>query len=148
MIEITQLLKIVRSLKEQYSRGFTLDGKLVGDIGEVLSSEKYGLRLLDENAHVHDSKEISTGRLIQIKSSFRNVSYFPCRNSPDYYLAIQIFEDGSIEELFNGPGQFIIDRYINARGLKAKNRYVYTLSGNILRKLNEDVPDEQKINLI
>jgi len=37
MKEIKQLLEITQRLREQYKRGFTLDGKLVGDIGNVLT---------------------------------------------------------------------------------------------------------------
>lgn len=49
MKEIKQLLSITKLLKDNplnHGRTFTLDGKLVGDIGEVLASEKYGLELL------------------------------------------------------------------------------------------------------
>lgn len=148
MEEIKQLLEITKKLKDQHQRSFTLDGKLVGDIGEVLAAEKYGLILLPENNHKHDAKQISTKRLIQIKSSFSDRSYFPCDENkiPDYYLAVKINEDGTLEELFNGTGKYVFDNYIKKEGLKANpNRYLYTLSGNKLRKLNEEVNAEDKI---
>lgn len=72
MEEIKQLLAITKKLQEKYNhhnKNFSLDGKLVGDIGEVLAAEKYGLRLLEENAAVYDAEEIATGRMVQIKSS-------------------------------------------------------------------------------
>ena len=59
MKEIKQLLEITGRLKKQYGRNFTLDGRLVGDIGEVLTAEKYGLELLSENTHIHDAFVIS-----------------------------------------------------------------------------------------
>ncbi len=145
MKEINELLEITKKLKEKYDRNFTLDGNLVGDIGEVLAAEKYGLELFKKNTHVHDAFELSTKRLIQIKSSFSNTSYFPCNNVPDFFLAIQILNDGTIEELFNGKGSFIVTNYIKKRGLKANGRYLYTLSGEILRKINKDVPTQDKI---
>ena len=77
MKEIKELLSITKKLKAQYDRSFTLDGRLVGDIGEVLAARKYGLILLDENTLVHDAVEKSTNRKIQIKSSFKGYSYFP-----------------------------------------------------------------------
>jgi hypothetical protein len=46
MQEIKQLLSITKTLKEKYNRSFSLDGRLVGDIGEVLAAEKYCLELL------------------------------------------------------------------------------------------------------
>jgi hypothetical protein len=60
MKEINELLVITQKLREKYKkygRQFTLDGKLVGDIGEVLAAEKYGLDLLGENEPMHDAVE-------------------------------------------------------------------------------------------
>jgi len=150
MKEINQLLKITQSLRDRYShlnKKFTLDGKLVGDIGEVLAAEKYGLTLYGENEPVYDGEEIATTRKVQIKSSFKNYSYFPYGKEklPDYFLSINISEDGEIEELFNGPGQFIEDHYIIKRGLKAYNKTYYTLSKGVLQKLNKEVPEKDKI---
>lgn len=34
MQEIKQLLEITQKLRNEYKRGFSLDGRLVGDIGE------------------------------------------------------------------------------------------------------------------
>jgi len=151
MEEIKHLLEITQKLKNKHLRSFTLDGKLVGDIGEVLAAEKYGLILLSENAPIYDAKEKSTNRLIQIKSSFSDRSYFPCSESkiPDYYLAVRINEDGTLEELFNGTGKYIFDNYIKKEGLIANlGRYLYTLSGNKLRKLNEEVNEEDRIKTL
>ena len=92
MKEISDLLKITEELSKKYNRGFTLDGKLVGDIGEVLAAEKYGLELLPNNTAVHDAKEKDTKRLVQVKSSFNCTSYFPCNHVPNYFLAIQRLE--------------------------------------------------------
>lgn len=45
--KVNQLLGIVRELELLYpDRKFTLDGHLVGSIGEVLAAEKYSLSLL------------------------------------------------------------------------------------------------------
>ncbi len=147
MIEIEQLFAITETLKNRYGRAFTLDGKLVGDIGEVLVAEKYGLTLLDENNNTHDATH-PDGRNIQIKSSFLNKSYFPTGIIPDYFIGIKINRDGSIEELFNGKGEFVYQNYIVARGLKNNGQYLYTLSGNILKNLNEMAPIADKIPMI
>ena len=148
MKEINQLLKITRSLKKKYGRNFSLDGKLVGDIGEVLVSEKYGIELYDENAPIHDGKEIATGRQVQIKSSFKNYSYFPYGDVPEYFLSVNISENGDLEELFNGPGSYIVEHYIVARKLKPYNKTFYTLSKGVLQRLNNEVSLESKIKEI
>lgn len=41
MQEIHEPLTINNRLKEKYQRDFTLDGTLVGDIGEALVAEKF-----------------------------------------------------------------------------------------------------------
>jgi hypothetical protein len=150
MQEIKQLLSITKTLKEKYNRSFSLDGRLVGDIGEVLAAEKYGLELLSENAFKHDAKEIATGRMVQIKASFKNNSYFPFGEYkiPDYFLSINILENGDIEELFNGPGTYIIEHYIKPRKLKHYKNTYYTLSKGVLRELNKEVLEKDKIKLL
>lgn len=147
MQETQQLLSLTRQLKAKHGRSFTLDGRLVGDIGEVLAAEKYGLELLPENTFKHDAKEITTGRLIQIKASFKGYCYFPFGENklPDYFLALHINEDGSLTELFNGPGSYIVEHYIQKRGLKHYKETFYTLSKGILMALNNEVPKEHKI---
>ncbi|MFN7655857.1 MAG: DUF6998 domain-containing protein [Cyclobacteriaceae bacterium] len=146
-------MAITKKLKDKYihlNKQFSLDGKLVGDIGEVLAAEKYGLKLLEENAEVHDAVEESTGRMVQIKSSFKGYSYFPFGEdrTPDYFLSIVINEDGEISELFNGPGKFIVEYYISARKIKPYKNHYYTLSGGVLKELNRKVEEKEKIKLL
>ena len=150
MQEIKQLLSITKLLKEKHKRSFSLDGRLVGDIGEVLASEKYGLELLSENTFRHDAKEIATSRMVQIKASFKNNSYFPFGENklPDYFLSINILENGDIEELYNGPRQFILEHYINKYNLKHYKETFYTLSKGKLKELNKIVPEGEKIKLL
>ncbi|HQQ02401.1 MAG TPA: hypothetical protein PLH30_05365 [Bacteroidales bacterium] len=153
MKEIQELLEITIRLREKYKhhgKNFTLDGRLVGDIGEVLVAEKYGLELYKENHPIHDSEEIATGRKVQIKSTFKGYCYFPYgdNNIPDYYLCVKIQENGDLDEIFNGPGEFVVENYIRPRKLKPYKNSYYTLSKNILQKLNNIVPAEQKIKIV
>lgn len=150
MQEIKQLLSITQSLRNQYGRAFPLDGRLVGDIGEVLAAEKYGLKLLSENAIQHDAIEIATNRKVQIKASFRNYSYFPFGEDkmPDYFLSVNILENGDLEELYNGPGSFLMEHYIKKNVLKHYKETFYTLAKGRLKELNKLVPEEEKIKIV
>lgn len=153
MQEIKELLAITKKLKEKYihlNKQFSLDGKLVGDIGEVLAAEKYGIELYPENTAIYDGFEIATTRKVQIKASFKNYSYFPyCPTKlPDYFLSINILENGEIEELYNGPGHFIVEHYIKARNLKHYKETFYTLSKGRLKELNKLVLEEDKIKIV
>lgn len=152
MEEIKQLLAITQKLKEKYihlNKQFSLDGKLVGDIGEVLAAEKYGLRLLDENAPIHDAEEIGTGRMVQIKSSFKGNCYFPYGKDriPEFFLSIHIQDTGEIVELFNGRGRFIYEEYVLKNNVKPYKNSYYTLSKRILTKLNIRVAEDDKIKV-
>lgn len=147
MKEINELIAITAKLREKYNKygkQFTLDGKLVGDIGEVLVAEAYGLTLYDENKQKHDGyvKTEKGRREVQIKASFSKRSYFPTKYVPDYYIAVQLNNDGTFLELFNGPGRIIIEHYVKKRGLKNAGQHVYTLSGNILETLNDNLKKE------
>jgi hypothetical protein len=150
MQEIKELLEITQKLRTQYKRSFSLDGRLVGDIGEVLAAEKYGLELYNENTAIYDGFEKTTGRKVQIKASFKNYSYFPFGEDkiPDYFLSINILENGALEELYNGPGSFIVEHYIQKRNLKHYKETFYTLSKGILRSLNKEVAVQDKIQEI
>jgi len=80
---------------------FTLDGHLVGSIGEVLAAEKYGLTLLSMITAKHDAKA-NDGRLVQLKTTQgRSVGL---RSEPDYLLVLKLSADGRIDEVYNGPG--------------------------------------------
>lgn len=148
MKEIKQLLTITKSLEKTYEstgRTFSLDGKLVGDIGEVLASEKYGLKLLPSNENTHDAIQESTGKYIQIKSSFKNNFYFPKNKPiPEYFLCVNINEAGELEEIYNGTGKKVKEEYIDKKNLKGDNSG-YILSPNILKELNKSVIARDRI---
>lgn len=153
MQEIQQLLAITKQLRDNpnhQGRKFSLDGKLVGDIGEVLVAQQYGIKLYNENEPIHDGEEIATQRKVQIKASFKGYCYFPFGDDkvPDYFLAVNINERGELEELFNGPGQYIVDYYIKTRNLKHYKETFYTLSKGVLKELNSKVNLEEKIKIV
>ena len=64
---------------------------------------------------------------------------------PDYFLAVNILENGELEELYNGTGKFLFENYILKNKLKHYKENYYTLSKGILKKLNEQVPESDKI---
>lgn len=152
MEEIKQLNKIVESLREKYKKKFTLDGNLVGDIGEVLVEKIYGIEPYEPNNHTHDGKEIATGKEVQIKASFVGACYISLKhNIPDYLVSVAITEDGKLDELYNGSFKFLIENYLNDRTgkpVKGNARGFATLSGKKLKTINELVPKDQKIKKV
>ncbi len=147
--EFALLFDTVRSLKERYShhkKKFTLDGKLVGDIGEVLVAENYGLTLYDNNTHTHDG--YVTGfeeKKVQIKAYFKEYFYFT-KNSdqkPKYFIAVQLNEDGTFEEVYNGTGQLLFNRLL--LHLPKNRKHNYRLSIKKLRELNKSEENSDRI---
>jgi hypothetical protein len=127
---IQDLLQIVQLLGTVYpKKSFTLDGRLVGDIGEALVEPHHDARTAD-------------GKLVQIKATMKDALSFPIDHVPDYYLGVRIRSNGSIEEIFNGPGSMVAE--LLAKRVPTKNG-LHMLGICGLRKLNEEVPQEQKV---
>ena len=100
---VAQLRRLVTELSDLYpGRRFTLDGHLVGSIGEVLAAERYGLELLTASHKTHDAVA-ADGRMVQIKLTQRSsVGLSSC---PEYLLVHKLHPDGRHEEVYNGPGE-------------------------------------------
>jgi hypothetical protein len=141
---IKKLLSIVKEIEEQYpGKKFTLDGRLVGDIGEVLVSENYDVILYEKLAKKYDGYT-SDKKLVQIKATFKDSLGFPCleKNVPDYYIGIKINEDGTFEEIYNGPG---INIYNLLSTRKETRNGLHSISIKTLREENKKIPIENKI---
>jgi len=105
---------IARLKKTFPSRAFTIDGRLVGDIGEVIAALEYDVMLFEISQPDHDGST-SAGRRVQIKATFKEFLTF--KTVPDYYLGFKLFPDGRHEEIFNGPGNVIYERYKHRKGI-------------------------------
>ena len=99
---IQRLYELVSELERAFpGRPFTPDGHLVGSLGEVLASHYYDLVLLPCSTECHDAKA-RDGRLVQVKAT--QGDRVALRAQPDHLLVILIKKDGTIEEIYNGPG--------------------------------------------
>jgi hypothetical protein len=149
MKEIKQLLDITSSLKKQYDGklNFSLDGKLVGDIGEALVSDMYDIELYSENAQVYDGEQRTTKKKVQIKASMAYNFSYPFDKNLDHYIAAHIEPDGKLEILYNGPGKPIHD-FLKSRKRKTYRDIWYSITANHLRMLDENVKEEERIQPI
>ena len=129
---VRRLLNIVSQMQKDYpQKKFTLDGRLVGDIGEVLAAEKYFIELNEGLTKHHDAIcTDGTKRRVQIKSTMKESLTFPCDHVPDYLLGIKIHKDGSIEEIYNGPGNKIKDK-LSGRQITKTN--LFSISNSTLK---------------
>lgn len=101
-------------LKNEFpNRRFTIDGRLVGDIGEVIAALEYDVELDEISQPLHDGT--SRGRRVQIKATFGERLTF--KSTPDFLLGFKLYKDGSYEEVFNGPGNLIYEKYKHRAGI-------------------------------
>ena len=141
-VAIEELLDIVKRLRASYpKKRFTLDGRLVGDLGEVLVAEKYDLTLHEGLRKHHDAKA-SDERQVQIKATMQNALTFPADHVPDYYLGIKVHEDGTFDEIFNGPGSVVA---LVVRNRKPTKTNLHSISINALEILNKTVEAKDRI---
>lgn len=144
--KIKRLYGIVDGLESacsEHGRHFTLDGHLLGSIGEVYAAERYGLRLLTSSAKRHDAVA-GDGRLVQIKVTQDRAKKkaVPLSHEPDYLLVLIIDDEGRFEEVYNGPGSKVWDL---VRGKAVPSNGQYQISLSKLRELNENVSREDRV---
>ena len=123
------------------NKEFTIDGRLVGDIGEAIAQRDYELRLYETLVKGYDA-ETPDGRRVQIKATFQNMLTF--RKVPDYYLGLKIFNDGTYIEIFNGPGKIIAERYKHRKGFEVD---LLSFPNAVLEELSASVKSDQRIQL-
>lgn len=139
---LAQLQAIVVALQQSYpQKRFTLDGRLVGDLGEVLAESVYDIKLFT-GLEKHYDAICSDGRLVQIKTTLKDSLTFPYDHIPDYYLGIKILPDGSCLEIFNGPGTAAHELVKNRKSTKTN---LHSISIRSLSKQNETVQDVDRI---
>lgn len=149
MKEIQQLLNITQSLKKQYEGklDFSLDGRLVGDIGEALVSEKFDIVLYGKNEHRYDGYHRPTGKKVQIKSSMAYNFSYPPNIDLEHYIAAHIEPDGQLEVLYNGPGKYI-NRFLKERKRKSYRGIWISITAKQLRLLNEKLDKKEQLQVL
>ena len=127
-------------LQTEFShRRFTIDGRLVGDIGEIVAAAEFDIELDGVSRAVHDGKT-SSGRQVQIKATFQDHLTF--KTTPERYLGFKLFRDGTHEVIFNGPGQIIFDYYAGRAGIGEK---LLRFPNSMLKRLSAGVPDDLRV---
>ncbi|WP_250517988.1 hypothetical protein [Caballeronia sp. ATUFL_M1_KS5A] len=76
-------------------------GNLLGDFGELVAIEAYGLRKASPGSNGYDAL-MSDGRTVQIKANFA-ASAIGFRGSADLLLVLSVNNDGSWSEMYFGP---------------------------------------------
>ncbi|CAG5087712.1 DUF6998 domain-containing protein [Parvicella tangerina] len=145
--KIKELLKIVSELQAEYKefdKKFTLDGRLVGDLGEVLAMAEYKIRLFDKVEKKYDAVTEYDKTEVQIKTTMKNSIWYPRDHHPKLLLAIEITPNGEIIELYNGETSPFIDYIKNNRTRNDSYNY-YTITKGTLIELNKKADPNSRI---
>lgn len=138
---IEQLNDGVRRLEALFpGRKFTLDGHLVGSIGEVVAAFLFDLVLFPASSQGHDATA-SDGRLVQIKLT--QGTQVGIRSCPQHLLVLKMDSNGRFSVAYNGPGE----PAWNSGGPVQKNGQK-PLSLAKLRLLNTTVAASAKVALV
>jgi hypothetical protein len=81
-----------------------------------------------------------TDATFRLKRHFKDSLTF--KTVPDYYLGFKLYPDGRHEEVFNGPGNVIYDRYVARKGVGV---VLLSFPVTSLRKLSEQVSQSDRI---
>lgn len=100
--QVQRLVEIVAQLEAEFpGRHFTLDGHLVGSIGEVMAAYYYGIELYAASTEIHDGEV--DGKKVQIKISQQD--NIVINHEPNYLIVLYLNRNGNIYEVYNGPGK-------------------------------------------
>lgn len=135
---VQELYALVRTLEAHFpGRKFTPDGHLVGSLGEVLAAYHYGLELYPASTEGHDGC-CPEGRRVQVKATQRSQVGLSCE--PEHLLVLKLWEDGTVTEVYNGPGSLAWGR---AGPMQKNGHRPITLSR--LRALMAEIPELQRM---
>lgn len=113
---------------------------MVGSIGEVYAQQFYGVELYLSGHTQHDGKY--KAREVQIKAT--QGKSVDLKGEYDLLLVFRIEPDGYYEEVYNGNGRFPWQTLIAAGRKKSKAGEI-SIQLNQLRKLNQSIPDKDRI---
>lgn len=142
--KVKELIKIVGELNGQYPhKEFTLDGRLVGDLGEILVEENYRIKLYDKVVEKYDAISLDDNKKVQIKTTMKGSVWYPRDTHPERLIAIELKEDGDFDELYNGETE-PFKKYIEGRKRNESYNY-YTVTKGKLLELNDLVDETTRI---
>ena len=95
----------------EISLEYTFDGNLVGDIGESLAVELFGIRLVDGKSHPGIDGYSADGRSVQVKATGRGLgpAFRPVAARADHLLFFDLdFDNCEGRVFYNVPEHLII----------------------------------------
>jgi hypothetical protein len=135
---VRALYRTVAELQTLFpNRPFTPDGHLVGSLGEVIAAHDYNLQLLPPSTEGHDALT-EDGKRVEIKIT--QGMRVALRYEPEHLLVLKLRDEGSTEEVYNGPGH---EPWAQSGRMQKNGQRPISLSK--LEVLMRTVPKEKRI---
>jgi len=140
--EIPRLVRSFYELTDELRRlipgwQFTLDGKLVGDLGEALACYYFGLTPLPAGEKTHDARA-PDGRRVQVKTTQGKVFGLGLeRRHFEHLIALRINREGEAEVVYNGPGWRVWEELGEIKSC--------SIGVNRLRRLDAKVQETERV---
>lgn len=98
---------------------FALDGRLVGDIGELITATLFPLEILGTKSKSVDANTTVTPiRKVQIKATFGD-NGLSIKHGADHFIGLQLGDTGKFRIIYNGPANPVMS-YLKAPASKGK----------------------------
>lgn len=137
---LSHIFKGIGILQKEFAhRRFTIDGRLVGDIGEIIAAAEFNIVLHEVSRPLHDA-DTTDGRGVQIKATFQNHLTF--RRTPDLYLGIKLSRSGGHDVIYNGPGHYIFEEYKRRQGIGER---LLRFPISRLKIISAKIPDTERV---
>ena len=138
---VARLYEIVSEFERLFpGRRFTLDGHLVGSIGEVIAAHRYGLTLRAHSSQGYDATS-PTGVRVEIKAT--QGTSVALREEPQHLVVLHLTRSGVASEVYNGPGATVWQ----ASGAMQRNGQ-RAISLSRLRSLMTQVPSQLRLPVV
>lgn len=98
---VAKVFEAVADLERQYKRPFTIDGHLMGSIGEVLARQVFGFELNPPSFKGHDAKCNTRGD-VEIKITAGSSVAF--RNDCNHLVVFKMLNSEEAELIYDGLG--------------------------------------------
>jgi hypothetical protein len=144
---VRPLIEARNALKAHFSAvdlHFTLDGNLVGDLGEAVAAELFGLELTGRSNEGIDGYA-PDGRSVQVKASGtkRGAAFRPVETCADHLLFFHFDYDGCFGEVvYNGPEEPV------RRALPAVWTGQRCVSVPTFRRLDERLSEADRLKMV
>ncbi len=147
---LLELIQVRDKLRQRYNQNgvdlkFTPDGRMVGDLGEAIAVELFGINLTQGTGIDGIAPDGQTSVQVKASGTFGGAAFRPITIEfcAQHLLFFHLdYEKHCGEVIYNGPEAPVRARYVNGRAGQI------TVTANALRRMDENVELNQRLKRI